>query len=287
MSRLFRSPALQDEFDSNGFVRLQLLSAAQVDELTAGYQTLAEAHKNIGLPFTTTSHSNDHELIRAADEMIASVFAPEMDRVLLDYQLLFGNFLIKQSGPDSATPLHQDTSFVDETIYSSISVWTSLVDTDQHNGCMRFIRGSHRFRHLLRPTHGYAWPFESVRAELSELVEDFPSQRGEAFIFHHGVIHGSYANLTGSPRVAAVLAAYPKEADLLMYFADEKDNNKINRFNMTKEAYLRFIKGEPPAADLAGSSCADYSPVTAAELREMIASTAVSGYCSPFASAHH
>ncbi len=289
MSRLFISPDLQEEFDRHGFVRLRLFTAAQIDQLVAGYETLAEAHQNIGLPFTTTSHSNDHELIRAADDMIASVFAPEMDKVLLDYKLLFGNFLIKHPGADSATPLHQDTSFVDETLHSSISVWTSLVDTDQHNGCMRFIRGSHRFRHLLRPTHGYAWPFESVREELSALLEDFPSQKGEAFIFHHGVIHASYPNLTPQSRVAAVMAAYPQEANLLMYFADSQDSSLIRRFDMTKEAYLRFIKGEPPATGLVETTRADFSPVTAPDLQQMLAARAsfTPAHYSPAASADH
>ncbi|MBS1618763.1 MAG: phytanoyl-CoA dioxygenase family protein [Bacteroidetes bacterium] len=289
MTRLFRSQALQDEFDLYGFVRLPLLSASQVDTLTEGYKTLAEAHRNIGLPFTTTSHSNDHELIGAADDMIARILGPEMDKVLLNYRLLFGNFLIKQSGPKSATPLHQDTSFVDESRYSSISVWVSLVDTDQQNGCMRFIRGSHHFRHLLRPTHSYAWPFDGVREELTGLLEDFPSQRGEAFIFHHGIIHASYANMTASPRVAAVMAAYPGEADLLMYFADEKDSNTVSKYKMTKDAYLRFVKGTPPAADLTEKLQADYSPVTPAQLRDMVIARSgyTSDYYSPAAVADH
>lgn len=265
---IFRAQELQHEFDRNGFVRLPLLTDEQVDALQRSYDTLAAAHERIGLPFTTTSHSNDHELIRQADQYIADVMAPEMDRVLCDYQRLFGNFLIKQTGSESATPLHQDTTFVDEDRYRSISVWVSLVDTDRTNGCMRFVRGSHLFTRFLRPTHGYAWPYEPVRAELEAMLEDYPSRRGEAFIFDHAVIHASHPNLTGQPRVAAVMAAYPQEADLLMYYA-QSDPQQLGRYIMSREAYLRFVKGEAPQATLAAIVPADHSPVTAAALRRM------------------
>ena len=271
MKQLFKTQHLQGEFDKNGFVRVPLLSSAQTDELTELYKTIEAEHDQIGLPFTTTSHSNDHRLIQKADEAIASVFAAEMDRYLCDYNLLFGNFLIKQSGPESATPLHQDTSFVDESRFSSISVWVSLQDTDQRNGCMRFIKGSHKFRHILRPTHAYPWPFDAVRGRLEELLEDYPSQRGEAFIFHHGVIHASYPNQTDTPRVAAVMAAYPTDADLLMYFLENGSTSSVQKYKMTKEAYLHFIKGEPPAAgDLIETETFDYRPVTPDELRAML-----------------
>lgn len=273
MKQLFKTQHLQEEFDKNGFVRVPLLTAAQTDELLLRYRAIEAEHEQIGLPFTTTSHSNDHRLIQKADEAIASVFATEMDKYLCDYKLLFGNFLIKQTGSESVTPLHQDTSFVDESRFSSISVWVSLQDTDQRNGCMRFIKGSHRFRHILRPTHAYAWPFEGVRDRLEQLLVDYPSRRGEAFIFDHGLIHASYPNLTETPRVAAVMAAYPSEAELLMYFFEKGSTTSVQKYKMTKEAYLHFTKGEPPAAgDLIETETFDYRQVTPGELRAMLPS---------------
>jgi hypothetical protein len=271
MKPFFKSQQFQEEFDKNGFVRVSLLTAQQTDDLLARYETIREEHENMGLPFTTTSQSNDHELIRKADEQIAAVFSAEIDTILQDYKLLFGNFLIKQSGPASITPLHQDTSFVDEKHFSSISIWVSLHDADQRNGCMRFIPGSHKFKHILRPTHAYPWPFCNVMSQLEELLEDYPSQRGEAFIFNHRVIHASYPNLTDHPRVAAVMAAYPADADLLMYFQEKDSTTAIQKYRMTKDAYLHFIKGEPPASGiLIETEFFDYKPVTQNELRKMV-----------------
>jgi hypothetical protein len=274
MNRLFKSPALQEEFDKNGFVHVPFLTSVQAGSLLDFYRTIEAEHDQIGLPFTTTSQSNDHKLIRKANEEIAKIFKPAMDDILCNYHLLFGNFLIKKPGPDSATPLHQDTTFVDETKFASISIWVSLQDTDQSNGCMRFVKGSHKFRHILRPTHAYPWPFEPVRVRLEKKLIDYPSRKGEAFIFHHALIHASYPNLTTTPRVAAVMAAYPSDAQLLLLFMEKGSQTAVQKYKMTNEAYLHFIKGEPPAmGELIDTELFVFDPVTPAEFDKITGST--------------
>jgi hypothetical protein len=246
MKPILKSQQLQQEFEENGFVRVPFLSEQQVDTLLKLYKTIEQEHSLIGIPFITTSHSNNHELIRKADGFIADIFKPKMDEILHDYKILFGNFLIKQPGIESITPLHQDTSFVDEHEYSSISVWVAMQDTDRNNGCMRFVKGSHKFRFTVRPSHAYPWHFEDVKLQLEKLLIDYPSKKGEAFIFHHGVIHASYANNTSTPRIAAIMAAYPADAELMMFFQQPDNPEVMQRYKMNKEAFLHFEKGKPP-----------------------------------------
>jgi len=248
MESLFQSESDQKEFDENGFVKYpSFISAEQADELFRLYQTTLAEHTGIDRPFITTSHSNDHNLIRKVDEMIAGMLEPQMKKVLTNYKLLFGNFLIKMFGPDSETPAHQDITFVDEHNFPSISVWVALSDTDEQNGCMRFIKGSHKFVFTLRPTHAYPWTYENVRAIVNERLISYPCKKGDAFIFHHGVIHASFANLTHEPRVAAVLAAYPEHAELIHYFLPPGEKTAVRKYKMSKEAFLHFIKEQPPA----------------------------------------
>ena len=271
MKPLFKSLQLQEEFEQNGFVRVPFLTSDKVEELSLMYKTLEVEHEQIGLPFTTTSHSNNYELIQKADKQIARIFAPEMDKVLNDYSLLFGNFLVKQPGLESETPLHQDTTFVDETKFASISVWVSLQDTEKQNGCMRFVKGSHQFKFTLRPTHAYPWAFERVTGNLEKLLVDCPSKKGEAFIFHHGVIHASYPNLTAIPRVAAVMAAYPSQAELLMLYLEKGSLTNVQKYKMTKEAYLHFTKGEPPVmGELLNTEQFNFAQITPEEFDKMI-----------------
>jgi hypothetical protein len=245
-TRFFQSTAHQNAFDKDGFIKVPFLTPSLVDRLYSAYLTLQPAHEAIGIPFITTSHSNNYNLISDVDQMIADVFVPEMDRLLIDYELLFGNFLIKQPGHNSITPPHQDTTFVDENEFSSFSIWVSLQDTDKQNGCMRFIKGSHKFLHTERPAHAYPWVYENVKDRLEALLVDYPSNKGEAFIFHHGVIHASYPNLSDRPRVAALMAGYPKTAELLMLFQNPINQELLQTYSMNKDAFLHFVKGKPP-----------------------------------------
>lgn len=245
---MFQSELHQMEFDENGFVKFDsLITPEKADELMRLYQTTLVEHNAIARPFITTSHSNDHQLIRKSDQMITGILEPEMKKILKDYKLLFGNFLIKMTGPDSETPPHQDITFVDEHNFPSVSVWVALSDTDATNGCMRFVKGSHKFMFTLRPTHEYPWPYENVRQLIDKHITSYPCKKGDGFIFHHGVIHGSYANSTNTPRVAAVLAAYPEKAELVHYFLPRGNKTDVSKYKMTKEAFLHFVKEQPPS----------------------------------------
>ena len=136
---------------------------------------------------------------------------------------------------------------MDEHNFPSISVWVPLCDTDDRNGCMRFIAGSHKFMFTLRPTHSYPWAYENVRPQLEQHLVSYPCKKGDGFIFHHGVIHASYPNSTDNPRVAAVLAAYPEKAELIHYFLPAGEKTEVSKYKMTKEAFLHFVKEQPPA----------------------------------------
>jgi len=248
MEPLFKSEIHQQEFDKNGFVKFpSLLSPGQADELFRLYNTTLDEHNKIGIPFITTSHSNNHDLIRKVDEMIIGILGPEVEKILTNYKLLFSNFLIKTKGPDSETGAHQDINFVDENNFDSISIWVPLCDTDERNGSMRFVPGSHKFMFTLRPTHSYPWAYALVQQQVEQHLISFPCKKGDGFIFHHGIIHASYPNLTDSPRVAAVLAAYPEKAELIHYFLPSGEKTQVSKYKMTKEAFLHFIKEQPPA----------------------------------------
>lgn len=247
MEPIFQSALHQKEFDENGFVKFTLLTPGQADELLRLYETTSAEHNEIALPFTTTSHSNNHELIRKVDNMITGMLEPVLKNILTNYKLLFSNFLVKMHGPASETPPHQDITFVDEHEFPSISAWVALSDTNETNGCMRFVKGSHKFMFTLRPTHQYPWAYENVRAQIAEHMIAYPCKKGEGFIFHHGAIHASFANTTNTPRVAAVLAAYPEKAELLHYFLPKGNKSEVSKYKMTKEAFLHFIKEQPPA----------------------------------------
>jgi ectoine hydroxylase-related dioxygenase (phytanoyl-CoA dioxygenase family) len=246
MSVLFKSEALQTQFETDGFVNISLLNVNQVEALNEAYLPFKEAHEKIKLPYITTSHSSNATLITAVDEVLQSVLAPEIDKLLTNYKLLFGNYLVKMPVPHSETDPHQDITFVDESQYVSANIWIALQDIDEKNGGMYFLKGSHKFMPTIRPTHHYHWPYENVKQQIIEQSTAFSAKAGDAFIFNHAVIHGSTANTSNTPRLAAVIAAYSKEAPLIHYYLPNIDSSLLKKYAMNKEAYLSFEKEKPP-----------------------------------------
>jgi len=246
MKPLFKSAELQSGFEKDGFVKIPLLMQTEVNELMNAYKIVADAHEKINIPYITTSHSNDAALITQVDNMIQKVMALAIDKHLVNYNLLFGNYLVKMPVAESETSPHQDITFVDESKYVSVNIWVALQDTDKANGCMYLLKGSHAFMDTLRPTHDYKWCYENVIDEIKQHSESYPMKAGEAIIFNHAVVHGSFSNETNTPRVAAVIAAYQNEAELLHFYLPDIRKNVVQKFGMTKEAFLHFKKGCPP-----------------------------------------
>ncbi|HIM12582.1 TPA: phytanoyl-CoA dioxygenase [Candidatus Poribacteria bacterium] len=92
-----------------------------------------------------------------------------------------------------------------------------LVDTNQYNGCLRVIQGSHRKRHLMHdavpeahaanlnhfidPTHQV---YQSVPEELV-----VPVKAGDLVIGDSRLLHGSYANQSNQRRTVITLWYHP------------------------------------------------------------------------------
>ena len=246
----FISNELQRKFEVDGFIKIQLLSSEEVQKLANAYKSVKEEHEKINIPYITTSHSNNAELITRVDGILQEIMAPAINKYMDNYKLLFGNYLVKMPLKNSDTEPHQDITFVDESRFTSVNVWVALQDINKENGCMYFLKGSHNLISTLRPTHNYPWAYEFVKNEIKNNSESFTAKAGEAFIFNHAVVHGSFANKTSEPRLAAVIAAYHGDADLLHYYLPEGEKSKVKKFSMTKEAFLYFVKNMPPQKGL-------------------------------------
>lgn len=244
--RLFLSDELQQRFERDGFVSVPLLTAAEAYGLAEAYERYRTAHEQIDLPYITTSHSSDAALITEVDSVLQQVLAPAIARVMTDYRLLFGNYLVKMPVPHSESDPHQDITFVDERQYASVNIWVALQDTTAANGGMYFLPGSHRYMDVIRPTHHYPWAYEQVKEEIREASVSFDARAGEAFIFHHSVVHGSHPNGSSQPRLAAVMAAYSAAAPLIHYYRPPEAPDTLQVYSMDKPAYLTFEKQKPP-----------------------------------------
>lgn len=95
-------------------------------------------------------------------------------------------------------PFHQDDGYGTLEPPHDVTVWFALTDTDERNGCLRIVAGSHL---------GGLVPHEVARANaaLREVVVDssvaVPLAAGEAVAFSGLTLHGSGPNFGNAPRV--------------------------------------------------------------------------------------
>lgn len=105
---------------------------------------------------------------------------------------------------------HQDYSYWTRTRpMAHLTCWIGLDDSNEENGCVHYIPGSHKWN--LLPRTDLANDMDAVLSVLSdEQRESFKpvpmiSKAGHASFHHPLMLHGSFANRSPRPRRAAVI----------------------------------------------------------------------------------
>lgn len=223
--------ALRADFERDGFVRVpQLLADAELDAITdtymrflrreievpgrdfcdmAGdYDTPVEDFDvvNVMLPRRYHPGWRDNPWERAAGG-IARALLPAA--TTLDYDQLVAK---PPERRDAVFHWHQDLAYWPDTpAPETVTLWLALDDTDESNGCLRFIPGSHREPSLRthRPLHGDRDESHTLVADVDterDRIVSAPLARGEALAFRERVLHGSGGNTSTRWRRAYVLA---------------------------------------------------------------------------------
>jgi ectoine hydroxylase-related dioxygenase (phytanoyl-CoA dioxygenase family) len=252
-------------FDAEQFVRdgcavVDFLAPADVEALRDAYRRLARPHRT-GFDSTIMSHETEYR--EAVDAAVRTRVTPRVASLLNGYRVAFCTFAVKDAGSgESAVPIHQDWSFVDERRFSSIGVWCPLVDVALENGCLQIVKGSHAFPHPPRAAcTPFAYP-ELVPYLERECLEPVPMTAGQAMLFDQRLFHCSPPNRTSAARVAATAVLVPHDAALRYYHVvDSREPSRIEVFEVNDRFYLHHVPGRRPEGtvslgviDLKGSS---------------------------------
>jgi hypothetical protein len=263
--RVFRDENLQNEFDKNGFVKFKMFSAEQIGRLRNFYLETQAQHETVTdkKKFHATNDTDNAELIASADAFIKAVMFEEIDKHFCNYTTIGASYLIKQPVEASELGPHQDLRFVDEEKFYSFNIWVATEPTNKTNGCLRFLKGSHRIHDTVRPLPMYPWRYESVASIIPTYFTDVPTEIGECIILNHACIHASYPNLSGHTRIAAIVAMMPEGADIIHYFLPEGDpKNKVEKYLMTMNDFIHLKGGQRPEhAQLIDTFAYDFSSI--------------------------
>ena len=279
---IFTDPARQQEFDTNGWTKLQLFDEADVQHLRELYFSLGKMENGRG-GFYVGLDSADKQQVKNVRESIRRLFLEKAGHHFDRVRIFTASFVAKEPNPMGVVPPHQDWSFTDEPSFSSATVWIALQDTNVENGGLGFINGSHRFFNTPR-----ASPSPQAKSLISDhLYTLFPwldvktLKPGEGLIFHNSTIHGSPPNTSTEMRIAAGIGISQAEAPLLHYYQSpglspaetlclEVDEDFFLKYNNT---YLSEIyqKGESPVGYVVKSRAVrEPEQFTSAQILDMV-----------------
>ena len=122
-------------------------------------------------------------------DVVESLIGPEI--------LVHPQFNSRAKLPDrtSIVDWHQDIGFLDPDVMQTFMVnfWLPLVDTDEHNGCLEVIRGSHRSERL--PFEDSPENIDPAALPAGERVS-CPIPRGGVLLLQHTTVHRSAPNFS-------------------------------------------------------------------------------------------
>ena len=244
----FLDPGLQEQLSVKGCARLPSIDADLVERLRAIFEeifpeTLSGFVPTYAVPLPERK-AEATERVRAE---LGPVLSPLFDR----HRIFNTSFLMKWPGDDSALPLHQDVSYVDERVFRTVVVWVALDDADEalDNGPLQVVPGSHRWDHMPRGTSTW-WPYGETHEFLTEhCLEALPVRSGDVLVMDNGLLHCSFPNRSDRPRLAAAVAFAPEEAALLHTVGNDDGTVRIydvdEQFFVDDTPYTLMDNGMP------------------------------------------
>ena len=123
------------------------------------------------------------------------------------------HYFCKLPGDGKAVSFHQDASYWGLTPAKTVTVWLALDDTDEENGAMQFLPGSHKVGHI-------PWKESSEESVLNQQIEDISVfekpfsnnlKAGEFSLHSSLLVHGSPKNKSSRRRCGLTIRYAPQE----------------------------------------------------------------------------
>lgn len=140
-------------------------------------------------------------------DMVSQVIGP-------DVALWNMSFFAKPARVGRKVPWHQDGEYWPVRPLGTCTVWLAVDDATPENGCLRFMRGSHRSRRLARHTTNDS-PDLALNQEIEKSAYDegraidLALEAGQMSLHDVYLVHGSNANVSEHPRRGMTMRFMP------------------------------------------------------------------------------
>lgn len=244
---VFRDDILEQDFQKNGYTKISFLNDNEIALLKQAYfdslpnskgAVDAEIKDQITYDFTFIDKNIAYK--EEVFELITNVFNKQVAAYLNNYKPIIANFIRKKSD-GGEVPLHQNWAFVDETKCTSVSIWCPLVDSNEANGTLQIVPGSHkRYGQVRGPM--IPWELDNIKQDIitNDLVP-MNIKAGEAIVLDDSVVHYSNINQTDGLRLAIQLILIPEEfASIHYHLNPQKNKTKVQVLEVDKNFYMQF-----------------------------------------------
>ena len=248
MRRTLLDDKLQAQFESEGFVTVDLLTPSETEEVIALFKSLQSEKQERNHDHDNTydlSFFESHEYKRKVFDTINAYFKDKVGRFLDNYKPHITNMFDKEPGTGEV-PVHQNWTFVDEDKFRSVSVWIPLTDVSHENGTLEVIPRSHRFLSKVRGP-SIPWMFNDIMSPVKKYMEPFNLKVGQVAIIDDAVLHYSSENHTEGTRPAIQLIMIPQEAPGVYYYKDPNETgDRMEVFEATPKYFLSIdVRSRP------------------------------------------
>ncbi len=234
---IIRSDTLRETIHENGYTIESNIGAENVKKLYALYKELHHFDAPQGGNFYSL-YSDDIAYRKKVHDAIGEVLYLVYDTLFTDYKSVINSFIIKVPGPQSEFTLHQDSTGLDETKFSSLSIWIPLQDTNMENGTLCMVPKTHRFFYPYRGI-SFASPFQHFENVLRTYLVPLDLKAGDIVLFDNRTVHYSHLNKSNADRVVVMSGLYPTVANIEMCYRDEsKKDSPIEIYEMEEDFLL-------------------------------------------------
>lgn len=234
---IFRDEQIQQNFERDGYVLIDFISENDVRNIGDKFYKL---HETIPTGFYADAYSPDDSIKKEIFDHSDSILQPTIDKLFKDYKKLGSTFLCKGSGMEGKVNVHQDWMTVDEEKFYSLTIWIPVQDTNEENGALRVIPGSHLFFDAYR-SNNIPVSYQGNEKLLWDNMVTINMKAGQALIINHAIIHASSPNLSKKERLVIAYGLTLKEAKLIFYHKEPGSiDDFIEKFDMPDDFFLKY-----------------------------------------------
>lgn len=249
MRNVFHDPALQKQFDKDGYVCLPFISPEKVEMLKqAFFDTLPKSGGQLGADDVKNGHTitydftfidKNPEYKKLVFDIIVKEFEQEYSKVLDNYKPIIANFIRKKTD-GGEVPLHQNWAFVEETKYTSVSIWCPLVDSTVENGTLQVVPGSHK-RFGLQRGPKVPWELEGIKNEIiNDYLIPLETKAGDCVILDDSIVHYTAINKTPGLRLTIQLILIPADTYSVHYDLKSSNDSEVSVLEVDHDFYMKF-----------------------------------------------